>query len=178
MVHLQHERTSMLRENYKPLGANSYYIGKCLKNRIKEAFTYIFTNKVFLKKTTSNRVYYHSGDIFREVGAESANQDSEKQLGEVERELQKMKISDFTDVTDSDKVFLILWNQLIHAAKKENPILTEKGLFKVLKQLVTKLGKDQRLNLMTHLWALWSLGKITKYQVLQVLTEFDSCVGA
>ena len=60
------------------------------------------------------RQYFHSVDIFKEVGKDSEDEDSEEDLTHLERQLEKMRICDFSDVNEGDKTFFIRWNEIVH----------------------------------------------------------------
>ena len=69
----------------------------------------------FTKKAVKQRKeYFHSYDVFRQLGPESEDEDSEDDLAYIERELEKVRIADFTDITEQDKVFFMGWNKAIH----------------------------------------------------------------
>ena len=46
-------------------------------------------------------------------------EDSEDGLGDVEKELEKLRIEDFGDVNQNDKKFFIEWNSFIHEKRRE-----------------------------------------------------------
>ena len=65
------------------------------------------------------QIYLHSTDIFRQISDDQMAEDSEDELGEVEKELQKLRIEDFGDVNANDKKFFIQWNGFIHEKRRQ-----------------------------------------------------------
>ena len=60
-------------------------------------------SKIRKVQEKSGQRYYHSNDIFREVGSESENEDSEAEVANIELELERLHIGEITDVSERDK---------------------------------------------------------------------------
>jgi hypothetical protein len=67
------------------------------------------------------------------------------------------------------------WNELIHAAKRKYNIMDQNVMMKVLTKLVSVCKKFNipRMNLIIHLWTLWSSGKIQGANIITVISLFD-----
>lgn len=123
----------------------------------------------------SNQVYFHSSDIFRPISDESMDYDSEEDVGDIERELEKLKIEDFTDVNSNDKHFFIHWNTFIHEKRKKMSLIYSYDMPKMF----TEFSKDApslnipRINIVMHGWTLWSVGQIKSLDLIKALYQYD-----
>jgi hypothetical protein len=57
-----------------------------LKERSRQILTAIFS-KFCKKQQNHTKEYFHSFDIFKEVGPDSEDEDSEAEIGQIEQEL-------------------------------------------------------------------------------------------
>ena len=73
------------------------------EERMKAILNYIFSKFGWKVSQEKKKVYYHSADIFREIGPESEDEESEAEATYLERDLERCRISDFTDVNKVDK---------------------------------------------------------------------------
>lgn len=67
------------------------------------------------------------------------------------------------------------WNELMHAAKKKFSVIDDNVMMNVLKQfaIVCKKFNIPRMNLIIHLWTLWSAGKIYSVNIIEIITTYD-----
>lgn len=64
-----------------------------MKDFLKNLFT-----RFMKKDQKKRRQYFHSSDVFREIGPNSEDENSDNEMTNLERELERMRICDFTDV--------------------------------------------------------------------------------
>jgi hypothetical protein len=84
------------------------------KDRIFDILDIIFKKFINRRARKGKRVYYHSNNIFAEIGTSSEEEDSENEVGYIERDLERHRINDFTDVNEKDKVLFYIWNDMVH----------------------------------------------------------------
>lgn len=86
-----------------------------------------------------------------------------------------MRISDFTDVNDNDKLFFMKWNDAVREAKKQHVYINGPVMRNLLKTFAATAKKEglKRINLLMHAWTLWSTGKIDSYDVTIFLKDYD-----
>lgn len=103
-------------------------------------------------------------------------EDSEEELGEIERELQKLRIQDFTDVNENDKKFFIEWNNFIYDSRKKLSIIFKHDIPKLFVEFAktAREKKIPRINFVMHAWTLWSVGVISDTDITKGLAEYDS----
>jgi hypothetical protein len=86
-----------------------------------------------------------------------------------------MRISDFTDVNENDKVFFMKWNEAVHDSKRVNVYLNAEAM----RELIDRFAKTvkgiglRRVNLLMHAWTLWSAGRIESDDVIFLLKAYD-----
>lgn len=158
---------------------NDFALVGTFQKRVKEIFDKIFLK--FIKKRRQRKQkqeYYHSIDIFREVLPESEDEDSEAEIGEIERELERMRISEFSDVNENDKFFFVKWNDTIYEAKKKHVILKHDVFIGVLEKFagIAKAEGIKRINMVIHGWTLWSSGKVSAEEVTSFLLAYDNAI--
>lgn len=56
---------------------------------------HIFRKFAHRKARKDKRTYYHSNNLFQEIGTSSEEEDSENEAGYIERDLEKHRINDF-----------------------------------------------------------------------------------
>ena len=80
-------------------------------------------------------------------------------------------------MNDNDKGFFIEWNRYMHLQKKEHTLIYPGHLKDFLVRFAGILADtcdlEIRLNLIMHLWTLWSLGQITNDEIIPVLNKYD-----
>jgi hypothetical protein len=131
--------------------------------------------KIDKPQINKDRIYFHSTNIFKRIDPNSKDPDSEEDIGLVERELEKLRIEDFSDVNDNDKKFFIEWNNFIHDYKKSVSIIFSfdvPRIFVNFSGLAALIGIP-RINLVMHAWTLWSVGQISSGDVITGLNKFD-----
>ena len=90
-----------------------------------------------------------------------------------------MRIREFTDVNEVDKTFFIEWNDFMHTYRlRKNGNVVYPGklrglLVQFAEVLANKTDFEIRLNLIMHLWSLWSLGQIDSDDIAPVLVRYD-----
>jgi len=98
----------------------------------------------------------------------------------LERDLERMRISDFTDVNEGDKQFFLKWNNIIHDSRKTNGFVGHDEIVEALREFAV-IGKQQhikRINMVMHGWTLWSAGKISADEVNHFLSIYDETQGS
>jgi hypothetical protein len=109
-----------------------YFYGTNYEERMRDFLLNVFGR--FVKKDQKKqRQYFHSSDVFREIGPNSEDEDSESELTNLERDLERMRISDFTDVNEQDKQFFLKWNGIIHESRKNNGIIGHDEIVEALR---------------------------------------------
>jgi hypothetical protein len=96
-------------------------------------------------------------------------------LTNLELELERMRICDFSDVNESDKKFFIKWNEIVHEGKSQQGVIGHEEMLGLLKRFA-KEGKAagiRRIHMVMHGWTLWSAGKISADDVAFFLQEYD-----
>jgi hypothetical protein len=86
----------------------------------------------------------------------------------LERDLERLRLEEFEDITQEEKVLFELWNEVVRSnVKMRQTIDNNKMIWLTLEfARLCKLKKIRRLNLFTHCWTLWSTGKLSPEQVL------------
>lgn len=87
-----------------------------------------------------------------------------------------MRITDFTDINETDKHFFIAWNQAMYAAKRGSEFLSEEDLRELLHNFakIAKKKNFKRISMLIHSWTLFSVGKISAEDVTTFLNVFDT----
>ena len=93
------------------------YLTFPLAQRCKSIVNMIMS-KIVRHTGKNEQIFFHSNDIFRRISDDNIGEDSEEDIGDIEKQLQKLKIEDFTDVNESDKYFFIQWNSFLHEQRK------------------------------------------------------------
>lgn len=97
-----------------------------LKDRTASILSSIFSK--FIKKHMPVKMeHFHSLDVFKEI-RQGEHEERDEDLGQIELDLERMRISDFSDINDTDKQFFIAWNQAMYAAKQGREYLSEEDL--------------------------------------------------
>jgi len=67
------------------------------------------------------------------------------------------------------------WNELMHVAKKKYTIIDQTVIMNIMQKLVVVCKKNNvpRMNLIMHLWTLWSTGKICSANIISIISLFD-----
>ena len=152
-----------------------YFFGVNAEDRIRERLMDIFAKfrKPYQKQ---KRQYFHSNDVFKEIGEQSEDEDSEEERTNLEKELERLRINDFSDVNEGDKAFMIRWDEIVHNYKSKNGVLGNNETMEMLCEfaVVGKREGMKRINMTMHGWTMWSSGKISRDDVLVFLKCFDA----
>lgn len=88
-----------------------------------------------------------------------------------------MRISDFSDVSDSDKRFFLVWNDFMSKNKRNqaNNYVDADTMGEILKKFCATCKGNQihRNSLLMHLWTMWSAGKIGSFLISVCLDIYD-----
>jgi hypothetical protein len=162
------------RDFYLDVSGSDFALKLSHRERSQQIMGPIFA-KFSRRVTAHKKEYFHSLDVFRQVGAGSDEEDSEAEVGQIEQELERMRISDFTDVNDNDKQFFLKWNDAVREAKRQNVYLSENVMHEMLKSFAGRAKQDgiKRISLLMHAWTLWSTGRIDSEEVTNLLLEYD-----
>jgi hypothetical protein len=79
-----------------------------------------------------------------------------------------MRINDFSDVTQWDKILYSEWNNLVRNEKKQLKIIED---VTELAEKFVKLCKQKgipKININIHFYALWSVGRINSSDMLNL----------
>ena len=124
------------------------------------------------------RVYYHSTDIFREVGSSSEEVDSEREVNYLEDDLETRRIADFTDVNECDKKLFRLWNRVFQLRHPKRKSLDEFGMGMILQEFAVECKKEAitKKNLFIHCYTLWCNRKVYPKDILAALHLYDQYI--
>ena len=83
-------------------------------------------------------------------------------MGKIETELERIRISDFSDVGEQDKHFFLSWNNFVKNAKKGRDFIEREEMVQMLEQFASKGAETNlsRTSIFIHCWTLWSAGRI------------------
>jgi RIO-like serine/threonine protein kinase len=87
-----------------------------------------------------------------------------------------MRITDFTDINETDKQFFIAWNQAMYAAKRGSEFLSDEDIRALLQSFARTAKKKnfKRISILIHSWTLFSVGRISAEDVTTFLNAFDT----
>lgn len=177
-LHCQEIDLNSARDFYHDASEREFALKLTHRERSQQIMAPIFAK--FTKRATAHKKeYFHSLNVFQQVGAGSDEEDSEAEVGQVEQELERMRISDFTDVNENDKQFFLKWNQSVREAKQANVYISDPVMRELLQSFAKKSKLDgiKRTALIMHAWTLWSTGRIDSSDVTNFLLDYDRALS-
>ena len=89
----------------------------------------------------------------------------------------RMYISEFKDISSSEKRFLMVWNDFLSDKKSEKALnyMDSDRMIEIVQEFCQKCRESaiERNNLLMHLWTLWSYGKISADHLNICLQIYD-----
>ena len=119
------------------------------RSRVKELLGFVF-GKFHRRQETSKRQYFSPIDIFRALPPNAEEmQEYYEQVEQIERNLERLRIGEFSDVNENDKAFFVSWNESVRQYRQERQVVTGSSLEKLVDDFAAKAKREglSRVNL-------------------------------